>query len=159
MLLVYQDEGRDLVARLKYRNARSALRWLAAALACRVGPAPDVVVTWVPTSAERRRRRGFDQAQLLAAAVAAELRRPCAALLTRDPGPPQTGRSLVQRRVGPSFRARARGRPPPERVLLVDDVVTTGSSLAAAARVLRRAGVASVDAAVVARTPLRNRGD
>jgi len=38
-------------------------------------------------------------------------------------------------------------------VALVDDVMTTGATLQAAARALRRAGVARVDAWVCARVP------
>jgi predicted amidophosphoribosyltransferase len=38
-------------------------------------------------------------------------------------------------------------------ILVVDDVATTGATLAAAARVLRRAGAASVAAATATRTP------
>ena len=41
----------------------------------------------------------------------------------------------------------------PAHVALVDDVMTTGATLQAAARALRRAGVARVDAWVCARVP------
>ncbi|MGB3393131.1 MAG: phosphoribosyltransferase family protein, partial [Stenotrophomonas sp.] len=43
--------------------------------------------------------------------------------------------------------------PLPSHVALVDDVMTTGATLHAAARALRRAGVARVDAWVCARVP------
>ncbi|WP_081044652.1 ComF family protein, partial [Xanthomonas translucens] len=43
--------------------------------------------------------------------------------------------------------------PLPAHVALIDDVMTTGATLHAAARALRRAGVARVDAWVVARVP------
>ena len=102
-LLAYEGEARELVARLKYRNDRAALAWLAGGMAALVEPPAGVVVTWAPTGARRRRRRGFDQAELLAAAVARRWRVPCRRLLDRAPGPAQTGLTLAARRRGPSF--------------------------------------------------------
>jgi predicted amidophosphoribosyltransferase len=155
-MLAYDGVGRELVARLKYRNARSAVPYLAGAMAAlAAGQAVDVV-TWVPTTPARRRSRGFDQAQLLAAAVARRLRRPCRPLLRRVAGPAQTGRTLAERRTGPAFAPRRRARAAvPARVLVVDDVVTSGATLTAAARALRAAGALEVHAVVAARTPAR----
>ncbi len=157
-LLELDGGGRELVARLKYRNARSSLRWLANGMAGLVGSPdragrPAVVVTWAPTTTARRRDRGFDQAELLARAVARRLHLPCRRLLVRRPGPHQTGRSLAERRHGIAFRAV--GRPPrvAPAVLLVDDVVTSGSTLSAAAGAVRRAGAGPVFALTAARTP------
>ncbi|MDQ6928990.1 MAG: ComF family protein, partial [Actinomycetota bacterium] len=65
-LFDYSGVGRELLSRLKYRNARASLRWLAAAMAALVDPSSVDVVTWAPTTGARRRDRGFDQAELLA---------------------------------------------------------------------------------------------
>jgi predicted amidophosphoribosyltransferase len=153
-VLAYEGVGRELVARLKYRNARSAVPYLSAGMAALAQGRTLDVVTWVPTTAARRRSRGFDQAQLLAAAVARRLRLRCRPLLRRAAGPAQTGRTLAERRRGPAFRPHPRARVP-ARVLLVDDVVTSGATLAAAARALRAAGAVEVHAVVAARTPAR----
>src|SRR5262245_38339459 len=64
-VLSYDEAGRGLLTRLKYRNARSVVAWLAAAMAVLVDAGSVDVVCWVPTTAERRRRRGFDQAEVL----------------------------------------------------------------------------------------------
>ncbi|HEX9991703.1 MAG TPA: hypothetical protein VGB14_02120, partial [Acidimicrobiales bacterium] len=100
-LLAYEGVGRELVARTKYRNRRAALPWLAAAMAALVAGIDVDLVTWVPTTPARRRRRGFDQAELLARRVAARLRLPCRPLLHRLPGPAQTGLPLAARRGAP----------------------------------------------------------
>jgi predicted amidophosphoribosyltransferase len=149
-LVAYEGPAREVVARLKYRNHRSALTTLATAMAAGVTTRPDVV-TWVPTTAARRQARGFDHAELLARAVARALRRPCHDLLARAPGPPQTGRPRAERLVGPALVARGRVRP---HVLVVDDVVTSGATCTAAARALRAAGARTVDVVAAARTPL-----
>lgn len=160
-LFVYEDVGRDLLVRLKYANRRSIVSWLASGMAALVrdevtgSTAP--VVCWAPTTAERRRARGFDQAELLARAVAGELAVPCRALLARWYGPPQTGLGREQRRSGPGFGASLRGGRP-ALVVLVDDVITTGATVAAAAGALRAAGVPRVVVVTAAATALKLRG-
>ncbi|MEZ5177955.1 MAG: phosphoribosyltransferase family protein [Acidimicrobiales bacterium] len=149
-LLAYQGPARELVAQIKYRNARAPLRWLARGMATLVRAARS---RWSrgrpppPSAAER----GFDQAELLARRVARELGVPCRGLLARAPGPAQTGRSLDERRTGPAFRPV---RPVPGgRVAVVDDVVTTGATLGAAGRALRAAGAGAVVGVAAAHPP------
>lgn len=154
-VLAYEGAGRELVARLKYRNARASLPALARAIASLVDGAGIDVVTWVPTTPARRRQRGFDQARLLAGAVARRLGRPCRPFLLRR-GPAQTGQPIARRRVGPRFEVTA---VPRGRVLVVDDVITSGATMAAAASALRRAGAAEVHAAAAARTALKARDE
>ncbi len=158
-LLAYEGAGRELVARLKYRNHRAVLPGLARAMASLVTEPEEPgdidlevdIVTWVPTTAARRRQRGYDQAELLAKAVARQLRRPCRRLLWRRPGPPQTGRALAERSQGPQVRARR--QVVGAAVLLIDDVVTSGSTARVSAQALRMAGARSVVVLAAARTP------
>lgn len=148
----YAGAGRELLARLKYRNQRSSVRWLASAMAAALPPElPAAVLTWAPTSAQRRRRRGFDQAELLARALGREVGLPAVSLLKRVDAAGQTGRSRSQRSCAPEFSSR---RPPPATVLVVDDVITTGATLQAAAKSLIRAGAERVDGVVAGATPL-----
>ena len=151
-VLRFEGVGRDLVLGLKYRNRRAAIGPLAATMAQAVAGETFDVVTWAPTSAARRRTRGFDQARLLAQAVGRQLACPCWGLLQRRPGPPQTGRDRRDRASGPAFVARGLVSG---RVLLVDDVITTGATVAAATAVLRRAGAGSVVVVAAAATPLK----
>ena len=150
----YTGRVRDVLLGLKYQNRRQVASHVAGVLTRRLlATAPDVdLVTWAPTSAARRRQRGFDQAEMIARAVAAHLGLPCRRLLERDgTGSAQTGQNRRQRLVGPRFRAHPRvvGR----RVLIVDDVVTTGATLTAAAQSLRDGGAVDVVLAAVAATP------
>ena len=155
-LFAYDGAGREIVARLKYRNARASAPWLAAQLVALLAgaclPAIDLV-TWVPTTAGRRRQRGFDQAELLARRVARRARLPPARLLVHG-ADHQTGRSAAARRAGVVVLPR-RPVPTGAHVLLVDDVVTTGATMSVAGQALRSAGAAAVTAIAVARTPLK----
>lgn len=113
------------------------------------------IITWVSLSRKRRRRRGYNQAQLLAESAAKELGLPCEGLLkkTRD-NPAQSGiKDAAQRcrNVSGVYEAIDPEKIRGKRILLMDDIVTTGSTLSEAAAVLKRAGAMSVTAATVAR--------
>ena len=113
------------------------------------------IITWVALSRKRRRRRGYDQAQLLAESAAKELGLPCEGLLkkTRD-NPAQSGiKDAAQRRrnVSGVYEAADPEKIRGKHILLMDDIVTTGATLSEAASVLKKAGAASVTAATVAR--------
>ena len=67
----FTGRARDVVLGLKYRNRRRVGRHLAGLVVNQIVERGDHgridVVTWAPTSAARRRERGFDQGELLAA--------------------------------------------------------------------------------------------
>jgi competence protein ComFC len=149
----YEEAARPLVSGLKYRDQRAALGYLADLMVAVLPLEPRAgCVTWAPTTAARRRQRGFDHAELLARAVGRRLGLRCRRLLVRAGGGVQTGRAAAERRQDPA-RFGPTSRRPPRAVLLVDDVVTTGTTLAAAARALRRAGAIEVVGLVAAATP------
>jgi predicted amidophosphoribosyltransferase len=158
--LTFDGVARSAILGLKYRNGRAAARVLAGVLVRRLGLAsvnrpPFDLVTWAPTSRRRSAERGYDQAELLARAVAAHLGVPCRRLLYRTHGDAQTGRGRDERLTGPGFRARPARIP--IRVLVVDDVVTTGATLGAAGQALLDAGIAEVRLVALAATPAPRR--
>lgn len=149
---VYDGLVRRLIIGLKYRNHRGNARILIDALLARVGPLPPVdVITWVPTTRSRARRRGVDHAELLARRVGHRVGVPVRACLIKTSVEPQTGRTRIQRMVGPTFVTRSVRRG--MRVMVVDDVVTTGTSMGRARTALRAAGASSVVCVAVAATP------
>jgi predicted amidophosphoribosyltransferase len=106
----------------------------------------------VPAQPARARRRGFDPAGVLAAALAPRLGIPeRACLRRRDRERRQVGATRAQRRRPGRLAIEVRG-PPPARALLVDDVHTTGATLDACARALVAAGCGEVVALTYART-------
>lgn len=116
----------------------------------------DLVVP-VPLARLRLRERGFNQAALLAHALAPQQVAPQMLLRLRDTDA-QSGLPRAQRLrnlrgafvAEPMQRDALRGRS----VVLVDDVMTTGATLEAAARVLRECGAARVSGVVLARTAI-----
>jgi predicted amidophosphoribosyltransferase len=118
---------------------------LAAALAA-LGPPPADAVTWVPLAPRRRAERGFDQARVLAQALARELGLPAAAYARRVTATsPQSRRTREERlrAMGGAFAGIPR-RPAPARLLLVDDVLTTGATASACAAALIQAGAREI---------------
>ncbi len=158
-LVEYTCAGRSVVQSLKFHDVRPVIGAMAEPLAELVRPAvqacnPSPVVTWAPTLGSRRRHRGYDQARLLAEAVARRLDLATAALLRRRRALPQTGQGHADRIKSPSFSNR---RSSPPCVLVLDDVRTSGATLAAAATALRREGAEWIIAACLAQTPLNHR--
>ena len=144
-LFVYEGVGRSLALALKRNPGRVAINWLADRIASAVD-LPDLV-TWPPTSNVRRYRRGYDQAELLARAVARLTGAPARKTMRRASPAPQHGRNRADRLVGPSFIATG---PLTGAVLLIDDVITTGATTRSAERCLREAGALAVQSIAVA---------
>lgn len=154
--LVYEGRHRSDIVEWKFHGRTGATREFAAAIVRTFDGAPWIddldVVTWAPTTESRRRRRGFDQAELLARSVSRRLALPCRRLLVRVDDVSQVGRTRVDRlRSAPRFAAR------PTRckrgVLVIDDVMTTGSTMSSAWSALMGAGYGPIALAVLARTP------
>ncbi len=156
--LSYAGSAPGLVRALKYRGALQLADAMAAHIAAGIpaGHGRSATLVPVPMDSGRRRRRGYNQAERLAAALGRRTGAPVADCLERTgPAGPQVGRTRENRlRALGEVRARAHVSPPPN-VLLVDDVVTTGATLAACARALRAAGVRRLAAVAYARTPGR----
>jgi ComF family protein len=157
----YAGPLREAVIRLKYHDRRGLARDLGALLAVALEERrglwlPDALVP-VPIHPRRRRERGYNQAELLTAAVGEICSLPVRHALERvRDTPPQVGLGLEKRRdnVRNAFAPLA-GASPGRRPVLIDDVQTSGATLEEAARTLRAAGAHTVFALTLCWEPPR----
>ncbi|MDD3959876.1 MAG: ComF family protein [Oscillospiraceae bacterium] len=153
----YEGEIVSALRALKFNDAPYIARTLGyfmATSAYASGRSFDAVIP-VPLSTSRLRRRGYNQAALLATEISGRLELPCLeCFLIRTRSTRQQSRF-----VDPGLRAanvRGAFAVPEEasveglRILLVDDVFTTGNTLHEAALALFRAGAADVTAVTTA---------
>ena len=153
----YEGNVRGSLLRYKFHNARSYSvsygRILAMKL-LREYPEGFDVLTWVPVSRLRKLRRGYDQVELLAAAVGKELGMPPVPTLKKirnnRPQSRMKGAEARRANVLGVYRIFDGADVKGKRVLLLDDILTTGATAGECARVLLSAGAKEVHCAVVA---------
>jgi len=136
----------DAVHAFKYGERPALARPLGEWLAGRVEVPPGARVVEVPLARRRRIARGYDQAALLADALARAwgARRLRLALERVRETTPQVGKSREARRRNVAGAFEARPAVAGLDLVLVDDVVTTGATADAASSALVRAGARSV---------------
>src|SRR5688572_12615207 len=151
--LKYEGVGKKIVHALKYRGHKRVVEKLATPLMIQaIGDGPVDAVVPVPLHRSRLRRRGFNQAELLARGVAERITATVSDTLevVRTTGD-QVELSAAQRRANVAGAYRAK-KPLRGRILLVDDVFTTGATMSACAGALVNAGAAEVHALSLCRT-------
>ncbi|GAB6159313.1 ComF family protein [Desulfotomaculum varum] len=156
----YEGGWRQAIHLLKYRGRKSLAPLLGQMMADSL-PAHSPLrlahlVLAVPIARGRLRERGFNQAELLAAAVARSLNLPVAngVLAKIFDTPSQTGLNRQQRQqnLQGAFRVTAPAQIAGRHILLVDDVFTTGATAAAVAGLLKQHGAAKVYVLTAANT-------
>ncbi|MCR5486004.1 MAG: ComF family protein [Lachnospiraceae bacterium] len=150
-LFVYADEVRSSIAGFKYRGRREYADYYAKEIACRLGAwiaslHADALVP-VPVSREKKRKRGYNQAELLADGIGKRLGIPVqseAVIRIRDTAPQKDLNRLMRRKnLKRAFKIGA-DVVKLKTVILVDDIYTTGSTVEEIAFVLKEAGVRRV---------------
>jgi ComF family protein len=158
----YTDELSRLIQGLKFHGRRNLVGLLAPLLAAVFYESWnredfDLIIP-VPLYSKRKRQRGFNQSELLARALAAQIAVPfdSRALIRIRSTLPQVGLSNSQRfeNVKNAFRCADDRQVSGKRVLLIDDVMTTGATAASAAQALIDAGCFRVSILTMARAAL-----
>ncbi len=156
-LWYYEDEVRHSLLKYKFFGRRHYAKAYGRMLAMKLQQEERTdfdVLTWIPVSKKRRRKRGYDQVELLAEAVGQELGSFCMPVLKKiRHNPPQSGIVGQAERRANVLGAYAVENPQQiagKRILLLDDILTTGATAGECARVLLTAGAEQVDVAVIA---------
>lgn len=153
----YDDTAQSLVLRLKFGNAPYLVKYMSRYML-------DVLllsdwdidcITFVPLHKTRRRKRGYNQAELLASEIAEHIDKPCLPLLEKTRLTVNQARLSKAERMENLRGSFAVTKSPPAHVLLVDDVLTTASTANECARELKKAGAKVVYVLTFASVPER----
>lgn len=148
----FQDSVAELIYRLKYNGDRAIGRYFAVTLANHVPSGKFDYITYVASTGSSQRRRGYNQAQIIAKQLSVVTGIPLQNLLLRSSHVDQIGLNRQQRlaSVGGSF-VKTSYNVLNKRILLIDDVVTTGATINECSKVLKNNGAKSVWALAVAK--------
>lgn len=147
----HQPVVADAIYQFKYHNRRIYSRFFAREM---VKSYRSIIQKWdidlivpIPISKNRRRKRGYNQAELLAREISKETGIPYVAnsFVRYKDTSPQKMLDVKERKknLRNAFAWKGRRRPP-ENILLIDDIYTTGNTIDSAAITLKKAGVKKV---------------
>lgn len=151
----YDGNAKNLVRRLKYGNARYLAKTIAEYLLDTLLFADWQFdcITYVPMFKKKERKRGYNQARLLAEELAERVDADCVTLLEKIKNTDnQASLARAEREINLTGAFSAIGTPP-KTVLLVDDVMTTGATANECAKALKKAGAKIVHLLTFASVP------
>ena len=158
VISVWEYEGliKKIILRIKYDGIFDTINELVKKVFERREPyiPEDMVITFVPMFKKKEKRKGSNQAELIARKVGEITGREVLPLLEKiKDTPSQTELDKKERvkNVKNSFQMK-KGASCPRDILIVDDVWTSGATMEECARVLRKSGARNIRGFVLART-------
>lgn len=162
-LVLFDDElARRVIYATKRRMTNTLCHFLARSLSRvirdEIDDLSDFAITYAPRKPKSVREYGFDQAELLADAIAEELSLPMIDLFCH------AHVSKLQKNLGASERAenakksyflRGDAHAPTKKLMIVDDVITTGSTMASLAALAKTLGFEEIVVVTIAGTPAK----
>ena len=156
-LWYYKENVRQSILRYKFGGKRSYAAAYGRLLAMKLmkeGWDDTDVLTWIPISRQRKRKRGYDQTELFAKFTAEELGLELIPTLRkiRNTKPQSIMGDAAHRRANilGAYEVIDPGLVKDKQVLLLDDIVTTGATASEVARMLLTAGAKEVKLATLA---------
>lgn len=152
-LLSYkQPLVRNLIGAIKYRKQYDSLDFFTQQFRRAIDkrlPQLETVVTFVPQAPSRYHERGFNQAELLAAAISETSTLQLVDKIRETAPQAKLNKKERQNNLKRAFKARSI-KSWPKQVIICDDVITTGTTLSQVAKILRRKGVEIIWAVTIA---------
>ncbi len=150
-LFVYDDLVKHSLSSLKYKNKREYAEFfgeeLALCFAKEMRPEDFDAIIPVPVSRERLKKRGYNQAKLIAKSVSDITGIPLRDdILIREKSTvaqKELGRAARQKNLKKAFKITG-NVVELETIMVIDDIYTTGATICEIARVLKEAGVKKV---------------
>ena len=158
---VYEGKLREAIHRFKFGGETDIVKFFAKEtaeiVAKEFGDVKFDVVTCVPQTKRKHRKRGYNQSALLAEEIAKQLSLPYDELLlikTRETADQHDlkGKERIKN-LKDAFTADKPDSVIDKNILLVDDIKTTGATLNECRKALLKAGAAAVRCATIAVTP------
>ncbi len=158
---LYKENIRQAIHRFKFGNETDLAiffgKEIAECVAKEFGDVKFDVITCVPQTKRKRRKRGYNQSALLAKQISAELKIPFNELLlfkTRETADQHDLRGKDRlKNLQNAFTAENDEAVKGKTILLCDDIKTTGATLNECRKALFRAGAETVCCATIAVTP------
>jgi ComF family protein len=142
---VYCDLIGIAIRKFKFQNARRGANLLAFWLAKAVDAQGFDCVTSVPMFPKRRGEKGYNQAEILAIKLAAELKLPYVETLKKiKNNRTQRGLNAKERKENIDGVFEALPLVKGKKIILVDDVITTGSTLVECVKMLESCGAEKI---------------
>ena len=145
----YEDLVRDLMHDIKFRRRKHVAQGLGRLWADMIKTSipDDSILVPLPMHPQKKRERGFDQAEVMAQAIAETSGTKLSAILERiKDTPPQSGLHPRQRvdNISGAFQIKPSCNVTGKNCILIDDIYTTGASLNECAKVLIQGGASKV---------------
>ncbi len=157
--IYYENDVRDAILRFKFNDATNYADLFGGLIAGCVEEnlkGRYDIISWVPLSKKRMKKRGYDQAMLLAMSAALKLDDVAVELLHKNTDvPAQSGVGSAEKRranISGVYSAADEELIRDRRILLIDDIITTGSTLSECAKTLKYSGAKEVLCCTLART-------
>ena len=152
-IIPYRFTGhmKDIMYGLKYNGNQNLAKLLANKMSLHFEITQFDCVSFVPSTGKSQRKRGYNQAKLLAREVARQTGLPLQSTLLRLSHTDQIGLNRAQRLASVQDNFMVCRKVANTNILLVDDVITTGATINECARALKLAGAKSVWGLAVAK--------